>query len=132
MIQKATEKIKSEMESNKDSSIQVIGEFLLKQIEININAAKAIVKEGKTIKGSMEYMRNEAEKKVKEKKGVQMVALSPEEGFRIVMKYFGFEAVQDKIIEYELQEIEAKHNIKPETNKKDISDDLNLDELLKM
>ena len=41
MIERAIEKIKSEMEQKKDNSyIQAIGDYLLKQVEINRNAAE--------------------------------------------------------------------------------------------
>lgn len=130
MIEKAIEKIKKEMEECKDSNITVIGEFLLKQLEINKSAAEAIVKEGKTIKGSLEFMQSEALKKVKEKKGRQVVAFSPIEGFRIVCKYFDFEAIQDKILECEIGEVEDTHNIETVKTDNTLDDELDLDKLL--
>lgn len=104
MIEKAIEKIKAEMEKNKAPHIQVVGNYLLKQIEINKAAATAIVKEGKTIKGSVENMQKEAKKNAVNGCGV----LTDAEGFEIVRKYFGFEAVQDEIMEVKVQEIKEE------------------------
>lgn len=104
MIEKAIEKIKAEMEKNKAPHIQVVGNYLLKQIEINKAAATAIVKEGKTIKGSVENMQKEAKKNAVNGYGV----LTDAEGFEIVRKYFGFEAVQDEIMEVKVQEIKEE------------------------
>ncbi len=109
MIEKAAEKIKAEMEKDKAPYIQVIGNYLLKQIEINKTAATAIVKEGKTIKGSVEEMRKEAQKKAVGGCGI----LTDAEGFEIVRKYFGFEAIQDEIMGVKVQEI--KEEIKAPT-----------------
>lgn len=125
MIEKAIEKIKAEMESSKAPEIQVVGDYLLKQIEINKTAATAIVKEGKTIKGSIEEMRKEAQKKAVGGCGV----LTDSEGFEIVRKYFGFEAVQDEMIGVQVQEIkeevkspvEVKHKEKEVEFKVDIN-----------
>lgn len=101
MIEKAIEKVKAEMEKDKAPHIQIIGQYLLKQIEINKGAATAIVKEGKTIKGSIEKMRKEAKKNAVNGCGV----LTDAEGFEIVRKYFGFEAVQDEMMGVQVQEI---------------------------
>ncbi|WP_160688367.1 hypothetical protein [Clostridium sp. C2-6-12] len=132
MIEKAIEKIKAEMEANKDNeAVQVIGDFLLKQIEINKDAAAGILQEGKTILKSLEEMQKEALAKVKKKTGTQCVAIAPAEGFKIIMKYFSFEAVQDKILEVEVNEIKETNDIKSEeVNKKDVSFDVNLDDIL--
>lgn len=132
MIEKAIEKIKSEMEANKDNgNVQVIGDFLLKQIEINKDAAAGILQEGKTILKSIDEMQKEALSKVKKKTGTQCVALDPVEGFKIIMKYFSFEAVQDKILEVEVSEIKETNNIKSEeVSKENVDFDINLDDLL--
>lgn len=114
MIEEAIRKIKDEMEKDKDPGIQQIGLFLLKQIEINKDAAKNIVKEGKTIAGSYKYMGSKALEKVKERKGTQTVHLTDSEGYKLVMDYFGFEAVQDRMIEVEVDEIKETAGIKKE------------------
>ena len=128
MIEKAIEKIKAEMEKDKAPHIQVVGNYLLKQIEINKVAATAIVKEEKTIKGSVEKMQKEAKKNAINGCGV----LTDAEGFEIVRKYFGFEAVQDEIMEVKVQEIkevvDIKTEIKPQDKKVEFK--VSLDDLL--
>ena len=101
MIEKAIEKIKAEMEKNKDQHIQLIGNYLLNQIEINKNAATAIVQDGKTILDSVKEMRKVAQKRAVNGCGI----LTDVEGFEIVRKYFGFEAVQNEIIGVQIQDI---------------------------
>lgn len=127
MIEKAIEKIKAEMEKDKAPYIQVIGNYLLKQIEINKTAATAIVKEGKTIKGSVEEMRKEAQKKAVGGCGV----LTDAEGFEIVRKYFGFEAVQDEMIGIQVHEIkeEVKAPIEVKPKEKEVEFKVDIDSL---
>lgn len=127
MIEKAIEKIKAEMEKDKAPHIQVVGNYLLKQIEINKTAATAIVKEGKTIKGSVEEMRKEAQKKAVGGCGV----LTDAEGFEIVRKYFGFEAVQDEMIGIQVHEIkeEVKSPIEVKPKEKEVEFKVDIDSL---
>lgn len=127
MIEKAIAKIKTEMEADKSGYVQVIGKYLLQQIEVNKGAADKIVNEGKSIKGSICEMSKEARKNASNGCGV----LTDAEGFAIVGKYFGFEAVQDKILEVEINEIKETNDIKSEEVKKETVDfDINLDDLL--
>ncbi len=127
MIDKAIAKIKAEMEADKSGYAQVIGKYLLQQIEINKGAADKIVNEGKSIKGSIQEMSKEAKKNAKNGCGV----LTDAEGFAIVAKYFGFEAVQDKILEVVVNEIKETNDIKSEeVSKKDVSFDVNLEDIL--
>ena len=104
MIEKAIEKIKAEMEKDKAPHIQIIGQYLLKQIEINKAAATAIVQDGKTIAGSVAEMEKVAKSKAVRGCGI----LTDAEGFEIVRKYFGFEAVQDEIMGVQVQEIKEE------------------------
>lgn len=85
----AVAKIKAEMEQNKDNAyIQVVGNFVLQHISDNPAAAEQIVTEGKTLKGSLDAMRKVAEGK----KVGNMAVLTPEEGYKAVLEYFGIEA----------------------------------------
>lgn len=89
MLAKAIEKLKTEIVNSKnDPCIQVIGEFLLIQLENNSSNAEKIMQEGKTIEKSFEEMRKVA---VKKKVGNRSV-LSDQEGFAIVLKYFEIES----------------------------------------
>lgn len=102
MIEKAIEKIKREMSENKeDSYIQAIGDYLLKQVEINIDAVKKILSNDKSIRGSLE----EIERILKKNTKTRCVCLSDKEVFKMVREYYKFEAVQDRFIQVEVEEI---------------------------
>lgn len=113
MIEKAIEKLKAEMEANKDNEcIQMIGMFLLNQIEINKSAAETIMKGGKTIKGSYEEMGKIAKKeysKIKNKKGY--IGIGPSKAIKIIAEYFGFEAVQNEMLGVKIHDIKEQYNI---------------------
>lgn len=88
MLAKAIEKLKTEIVNSKnDPCIQVIGEFLLLQLENDPSNAEKIMREGKTIEKSFEEIRKAA---VKKKVGNRAV-LTDQEGFEIVLKYFWIE-----------------------------------------
>lgn len=81
----AIEKLKNEMNEHKeDSYVQEIGQFLIQQTERNENTAEAILISDKTIKKSLEAMKNEAKKKAVN--GFAM--FTPDEGFALVLKYY--------------------------------------------
>lgn len=86
MLNKAIEKIKKEMDQNKNNSyIEVVGCYLLQHLGNNPGDAEKILTEGKTIGKSLDEMRKAAEKRQVNRCGM----LSPQEGFEFVMKYFG-------------------------------------------
>lgn len=86
MLKDALLKIETELTANtKDSYIQAVGSFLNNYVRNNPDDAVLIVAEGKTIKGSLSAMRAEAEKNKSNGVGV----LTDQEGFAIVLKYFG-------------------------------------------
>lgn len=93
VIQQAIEKIKEEMEKDKNPYTTVIGNYVLKNIEVNKPSAEKIVECKKTISGSLEAMKKEAQKVAKNGVGI----LTDEEGFAIVAKYFEFEGVQSSV-----------------------------------
>jgi hypothetical protein len=102
--QKAIEKLQSEMESNNNNAyIQAIGQFLIKQIEKNPSAAEAIHTDDKSIENSLEAMKEEAQKKAVN--GFAM--FTPEEGFALVMNYFGISTESNTI---STQEVAPKKN----------------------
>ena len=105
MIEAAIKKLKIEMEDNKDNPyIQAIGDYLLKQVEINVDAAQKICSLRKSIEKSLKEVR-----KVAREKAVSGCAvLSDNEVFKIVREYYSFEAVQDKFIQVEVDEIKEK------------------------
>lgn len=88
-VQKAIEKLRSEIDKNKkDGFVEVIGEFLIKTVQDNSEASEKILVKDKTISGSINEMSKEARKK--SINGHAM--LSDQEGFQIVLKYFGINA----------------------------------------
>ena len=88
MLGQAISKIQNEMDKNKgDQYIQVIGNMLLKQLEINPKIADKIIAGEKTIAKSIDAMAQEAKKK--QRNGRAM--LTDAEGFAIVLKYYGID-----------------------------------------
>lgn len=101
MLEKAIEKIKSEMDKNKGNSyIQVVGGFLLQYLNQNPGSAEKILQDEKTIAKSFDEMRKAAEKK----KVGNCAMLTDQEGFEVVLKYFG---------------IDGKVTVRPATAKED-------------
>lgn len=86
MLAEAISKIKAEMEQNNNNSyVQVVGNFLLQHLDGNPQDAEKIMVTEKTIVKSLDDMR-----KVAEKKRVDNCAvLTDQEGFEIVLGYFG-------------------------------------------
>lgn len=117
MIERAIERIKREMKQKKDNSyIQAIGDYLLKQVEINRDAAEKICNGTKTIEKSLK----EVEKVAKKKVVTGCAVLSGSEVFKIVREYYQFEAVQDKFIQVEVDEI--KEQIQEEVKKEKVQE----------
>lgn len=85
MLNQAIDKIKTEKAQNAgDPYVQVIGDLLLRQLEVNPGAAAQIMVEGKTIAKSIDEMANVAKKKAKGNRAM----LTDREGFEVVLKYF--------------------------------------------
>lgn len=126
MIERAIEKLKKEMESKKENSyIQAIGDYLLKQVEINRNAAEKICNEKKSIEKSLK----EVEKVARNKAVASCAVLSDSEVFKIVREYYQFEAVKDKFIQVEVDEIkeQIQEEVKEEKVQKNKIDDFSID-----
>lgn len=126
MIERAIEKLKKEMESKKENSyIQAIGDYLLKQVEINRNAAEKICNEKKSIEKSLK----EVEKVARNKVVAGCAVLSDSEVFKIVREYYQFEAVQDKFIQVEIDEIkeQIQEEVKEEKVQENKIDDFSID-----
>ena len=90
MLEKAVEKLRTEMTQNADNSyIQVVGEFLLQHLNANPAAAKKVITADKSIEKSLDEMKKAAGKK----KVGNCAVLTDQEGFAVVLKYFGIDAV---------------------------------------
>lgn len=82
----AKAKLQSEMtQNNTNSYIQVVGGFLLQHLAENPQDAEKIITADKTIGKSLDEMSKAASKKKVGNCGV----LTDQEGFAIVLKYFG-------------------------------------------
>lgn len=91
----AINKIRIEMERNRDNSyVQVVGQFLLEHIQLHPADAEKINNTEKTLAKSL----NEMEKEARKRKGQgNCVLIAPQEGFGMVMKYFGITAGSPKV-----------------------------------
>ena len=87
MLQQALQKLTAEIAAvdKKNKYVPVVGGFLINHVRNNPEHAELILTEGKTIAGSLNAMQAEASKFVVNQCGV----LSDEEGFNIVLKYYG-------------------------------------------
>lgn len=124
MQEAAIKKIKAEMEKDKDPYVQVIGNLLLDHINMNPDNAEKILSEGKTITKSIDEMASIAKKKAVNGRAM----LTDQEGFEIVLKYFGIEGkvtASSVVINPIIQE-QVKEKLKTA-----IDFDVNLDDLLK-
>lgn len=84
----ALAKLEKECEEDiNDNNIVLISNHLRVIVSGSEAAAEKVLANGKTIKGAVEAMYNVA--KDRHKKG-NMVLISPDEGFNIINKYYGF------------------------------------------
>jgi hypothetical protein len=86
-MQKAIAKVKAEMEKENNPYVKVVGQFLLQHLDKNPSDAEKIIITEKTILKSLDEMRKAAEKK----KVGNCAVLTDEEGFTIVLKYYGID-----------------------------------------
>lgn len=121
----AVKKLKDEMKKEKSSYVQVIGKFLLQFIEVNPTEAEKILAEGKTIKGSLDTMRKEAEKQ----KVGNVAVLSDQEGFSAVLKYFGIIGTVPASPLVAMAPVESKEEVKPKETSS-VNFDVSLEDFL--
>ena len=107
---RAMDKIRDEMAKSKARYVAVVGEYMTDYLRRHRESAGAILREGKTIAGSLEAMRAEAKKSQEGGVGI----LDDETAFGIVLDYFGIGR----------QETAAPEKAEP------APDDLSLDALL--
>lgn len=128
MITKAINKLKAEMDKeNKDAYVKVIGDFMLQHLNKYPEAAENILAEGKTIAKSIDEMAKVAKKKAVNGRAM----LTDQEGFEIVLKYFGIEALVDSgdiAVNNELKSPVLKE--KEESKGKDVDFDIKLEDFL--
>ena len=68
-----------------------VGEYLTDYLREHPSAAAAILKDGKTIEGSLRAMKDYASKQPRNE---NCVVVTPEDGLRIVSEYFGLQAAK--------------------------------------
>lgn len=122
MLEEARKKLQKEMDSNKSNSyVQVVGQFLLQHLEDHSKSAKKILAEDKTIVKSLDAMEKEARKK----KVGNCAVLTDQEGFSIVLKYFGINAAYTSATQVTV----PKQNPEPQPSKT-AAFDISLEDLL--
>lgn len=113
MIERAIKKINDEIKKENNPYVKVIGQYLLSIVKNNEDAAEKVIAEEKSIMKSLEEMRKEAEKV----KVGNMAMLSDEEGFAIVLKYFGIGKEENinidavKVIDFKAKKEEKKEDV---------------------
>lgn len=86
MIEQAVEKLMNEMTQHANQPyVQVVGQYLLKHLEAKPEHADNLLAEDKTILKSLDVMRRFAERK----RVGNVAVLTDEEGFAVVLQYFG-------------------------------------------
>jgi hypothetical protein len=86
VLQQALQKLQKEIgEKAGDVYVSHVGAYLIKYVRQHPEHAVFIVADGKTITGSLVAMKEEARKRQTNGIGV----LSDEEGYAVVLKYFG-------------------------------------------
>lgn len=94
----AIKKLQAEISaSNSNAYVKLIGNFLVSFLKSNPEEAGKFMAEGKTITKSLDAMNTEAKKKAVN----GMAMLTDEEGFEIVLKYFGIDVKQPKAMQSE-------------------------------
>lgn len=126
MVEEAVRKIEEEMKSVNNDYVRVIGEFLIKQLEINPEAAESILNQDKSIMNSLNAMRKLAEKK----KIGNMAVLTPEEGFKVVSDYFGIGSTVSLKQDYNLKCDEVKKQPIEHKEENNIEFDIDLEDYI--
>lgn len=89
-MEEAVKKLQAEISASKNNSyVKLIGEFLISHVQANPAEASKVMVADKTIAKSLDAMKSEAKKKAVH----GMAMLTDEEGFEIVLKYFGIEGL---------------------------------------
>lgn len=111
-MEQAIEKLTTEIEKEANPYVKFIGEFLINQVENNPATAEKIMADDKTIVGSLKAMAEKA----REVAVNGMAMLTDEEGFKIVLDYFGIE--QSEPVVSKIEEEKVQEDFKPKKEKK--------------
>lgn len=95
MYEEAKKKLREEIGKASDPYTKIVGEYVLKNIEVNKQTAELITEGKKSLEGSMKVV-----KAVAREKAVNGCAvMEDEEVFKLVRKYYEFDGVQTQITE---------------------------------
>jgi len=93
MKAQAIEKIKAEMAANQNNGyFKAVGDYLLNHLEKHPGDAGKIMAEDKTIAKSFKAMEDIA----RQRKTGNSACIPPDEGFKIVLDYYGIKAEEQK------------------------------------
>jgi hypothetical protein len=127
MFNQAILKIETEMNQSKNNSyIQAVGSFLLQYLKVNPEAAEKILAADKSIVKSLDAMRQAAS----QKKVNNCAVLADQEGFTIVLKYFGINSTATATATATVAIEQSKENPVIE-RKASVDFDISLKDLLK-
>lgn len=87
MLEQAIAKIEAEIKESKEPYVKFIGQYMIDHIKGTPTDAAAIMKNGKTVTGSLAFMKEKARKNATG--GCAM--FTPDEGFAIIMEYYGLQ-----------------------------------------
>ena len=91
MMQKAIEKINSEMQkSPEDRRLEVIGQYLIDRCRDEGTAA-ALLAKGKSLTGCLRALEQEAEKQITRRQGTVVVSMEGADVLRLAAQYYGLE-----------------------------------------
>ena len=105
-MEAAIAKLRAEMDgTGTNAYIKLIGDFLIKYLQANPGGADQVLSADKTIVKSLGAMQAEARKKA----GANgMAMLTDDEGYAVVLKYFGLEAVSPPPVEQKVSRFEVR------------------------
>jgi len=124
MLEKAIKKLKAEIDGSKNNSnIQAVGKFMLHYLELCPEASEQVLKEGKTLKGSIDEMKKIAKTKAVDGCGM----ITDNEGFGIVLKYFDIKRIVSEVTQNPIEVV--KDTVAPiaQNKKSDIDFNVELD-----
>lgn len=91
-MNEAIKKLQSEIDANKSNpAISYTGDYLINYIKSNPDSAEKIMAADKTISKAIEEIRKVAEKR----KVSNCAVIAPDEGLKIVLKYFGIDGTPE-------------------------------------
>lgn len=106
MYEEAKKKLREEIGKASDPYTKIVGEYVLKNIEVNKQTAELIAEGKKSLEGSMKVVKSVA----REKAVNGCAVMEDEEVFKLVRKYYEFDGVQTQITEEVKEEAPRKND----------------------